>query len=189
MPNSLISGCGKTDLRVNLLENFDCGLSEEPALGVVARHDAHADGEVSVAREQVDGAPHVQRLLGGGGGGGRHHRGAQQHRQRQKHQSALSAPHGGTLALEHSLTVAGAGLCSTPPDGRAPPARHGRSPCAASAPPLSLAPPPPQQQPGPCAHRTASRPTQCQVAKLTWRRPRFSTTLLNHEMQIDFEIF
>ena len=45
-------------------EDVHCGLSEDPAgVRVIPRHNAHADAQVPVATEQVDGASEMRLLL------------------------------------------------------------------------------------------------------------------------------
>lgn len=46
----------------DVLEDVDGGLPEHPGLGVVPGHDAHGDGQVAIAAEDVDGGAHSQRL-------------------------------------------------------------------------------------------------------------------------------
>lgn len=41
-------------------ENVDRGLSEHPALRVIPRHDPHADAEIAVSHENVDGLAQTQ---------------------------------------------------------------------------------------------------------------------------------
>lgn len=54
--------CGAHREPVQVVEDVDGGLAEEE-VGVVARHHLHAQAEVAVAREDVDGAAHPQLRL------------------------------------------------------------------------------------------------------------------------------